>query len=84
MAPTGAQLNEVFHVECVLSEQPDPVAVTQVEFDGRVVGPFETVHVELRAQELLAGGEAFEVGNAQHEQRAVAEEDQLTTGPQEA
>jgi len=58
--------------------------VAEVELDGRVVGPLEAVHAELRPQQAISGRYAVLVGHAHHQQGAVAEEHQLSTGPQQA
>jgi hypothetical protein len=51
-----------------------------VELDRRVVGPLEAVHAELRAKQAIGGRDVILVGRAEHQQGAVAEEDELTAG----
>src|SRR5512133_165159 len=53
----GAQLNEVEDFKVICTQEPDPIAVAEVELHRLVVlvRPFKPVHVEVIAQELDAG-----------------------------
>src|SRR3954470_19599470 len=44
------EFDQVVDVESVGTQEPDPVAVREVELDLRIVGPLDTMHAELRAQ----------------------------------
>src|SRR5829696_9557085 len=42
-------VDQVEHFKAARSQQPDPIAVPEVEFDARLVGPLEPMHPEVRA-----------------------------------
>jgi hypothetical protein len=56
--------------------------VAEVELNCRVIGPLESVHPELGPNEMLGCWEPIDVGDTQHQKRAVAEEDKFAAGPQ--
>src|SRR5207244_361426 len=58
--------------------------MAEVELDGRVVGPLETVHTELRAKESIGSRQTVLVRRTQHQQRAVAQEDEFAARTQQA
>ena len=66
------------------AEQPDPVAVAEMEFDGGIIRPLEAMHPEVRPPHPVLGGNAVLVRDAQHHDHAVAEEDELSAGTQES
>ena len=80
----GPKLNQVEDLEAVLPQQPDPVAVAQVKLNGWVIGPLETVHFKVGAAELCRRRFVVFVGNTEHQQCAVPEEEEFTSGPEEA
>src|SRR6185503_9132968 len=45
------ELDQVLDLEAIRAQQPDPVAVAEVEVDARVVRPLEPVHPEVRPAE---------------------------------
>ncbi len=78
-------LEQVEHLKAARSQQPDPIAVPEVELDARLAGPLESMHPEIRAQQPI-GCRPFVVrlGHRQHPERAVAEEDELAPRAQDA
>ncbi len=54
-----------------------------MELDSRIAGPLDPAHVESRPQQSF-GGHASLRRDADDEQRRVHEEDQLTSGSQDA
>ena len=48
-----------------------------------VVGPLEAVHAEVVAQQAVARRLVLGVGRAEHQDRAVDQEDKLSAGPQD-
>src|SRR5271165_7136818 len=79
-----AELDQILDLEPVGAQEPNPVAVTEMELDRRVVGPLEPVHAEVRTNEAIGGRDAIRVGGTQHQQRAVAEEEKLAAGMQKS
>src|ERR1039458_219403 len=80
----GAELDQVLDVESGASQETDPIAVVEVELHALFVGPFVPVHAEVVAPEVrprryLGVG----IGHGEHEQRAVAEEDQPSPGSEQ-
>ena len=63
-------------------QQLNPVAVAQVELGALRLGPVDPVQTELRSEELRPR-RLFVILRAQHEQQAVAEEDQLRARAQD-
>src|SRR5262245_4726536 len=51
----GLELDEVENLEARPPQQPDPVAVAEIEVDRGGVLPGEAVHAEVRPQELAPG-----------------------------
>ena len=78
-------LEQVQHFKAAHSQEADPIAVPEVKFDARLVGPLEPMHPEVRAQQPI-GCRPFVVrlGHRQHPERAVAEEAEFTTRAQDA
>ena len=63
VAPSlGPHLDQVLDVETATAEQPDPVAVGEMELDARVVRPGERVHSQLRADSRSAAGTSSSSG----------------------
>ena len=71
------------HVEPGLAEQPDPVAVAEMEVHRVVVVPLQAMQAAERAQELVRRGR-FDRRHREHQQQAVDEEDQLAARPERA
>src|SRR5919198_1217584 len=78
------QLDEILHLEGMPTQEPNPVPVAEVELDRLVVRPFEAMHPKVVAHEPLLCRNTLRVRHAQHENRAVDEEDELATGSEEA
>src|ERR671935_182511 len=78
------QLDEILHLEVMSTQEPNPIPVAEVELDGLVVRPFEAMHPKVVAHEPLLCRNTLRLRHAQHENRAVDEEDELATGSQEA
>src|SRR5215470_18342833 len=45
-ARLGLQLDEIFDLKTAAAQQPDHVAVPEVEFHRLIIGPLEAVHAE--------------------------------------
>ena len=83
MNVTGwSQLDELLDYKIVGAEETNQVSMPKMELHGRIIGPLETVHAELRPQQAI-GGRSFLVGYAQHQERAVAQEHQLPARSEE-
>src|SRR5918912_4397458 len=78
------QLDEILPLEVMLTHEPNPIPVAEVELDRLVVRPFEAMHPKVVAHEPLLCRNTLRVRHAQHENRTVDEEDELATGSEEA
>src|SRR5271170_7958003 len=76
-------LDQVLYLEAAAAQQPDHVAVAEVELHRLVVWPFEAVHAEVGPQQLLGGGQVSLVGDREHELYRVDQEDQPPAGAQQ-
>src|SRR5436190_1840002 len=79
----GPELEEVLDLKPAAAEQPDHVAVAEVELDRVVVGPFEPVHAEVRPEQPVRGGQVVLVGDREHDHHRVDQEDQLAARAQQ-
>src|SRR5258706_16301008 len=57
-AGRGSDLDQILDLEAAAAQQPDHVAVAEVELHRLVVGPFEAMHAEVRPQQPLGGGQS--------------------------
>ena len=83
-ARRGLELEEVLDLQAAAAQQPDHVAVAEVELHGVVVRPFKAVHAEEGPQQPLGGDQAVLVGDGEHQQNRVDQEDQLPARAQQA
>ncbi len=47
-AGLGPELEQILHLQAAAAQQPDHVAVTEVEHRRLIIWPFEPVHAEVR------------------------------------
>jgi hypothetical protein len=78
------QFDEILDREFIGPQEANQIAMAKVELHRRIIGPLEPMHAELRPQQSIGGCHSFLVWHAQHQQRAVAEEQEFTAGPEEA
>jgi hypothetical protein len=50
------ELDQVLHLKAGASQQPDHIAVTEVELHGLIVWPLEPVHAEVRPRSRPVAG----------------------------
>ena len=65
----GAELEEVLDLQAAAAQQPDHVAVAQVELHRLISWSFESVHAEVGPQQPLGGRLIVGVGDGEHKQR---------------
>ncbi|MGH2679073.1 MAG: hypothetical protein ACRDG8_01090 [Actinomycetota bacterium] len=81
--PPAPALDEVLDLESGVAEEPDHVAVGDRELHRAIrIGPLEPVHAEEVASQLLAGREVL-LGERQHREGGMPEEDQPSAGLQD-
>src|SRR5437764_15397372 len=78
------QLDEILYLEVMSTQEPNPVPVAEVELDRLVVRPCEAMHPKVVAHEPLLCRNTVGVRHAEHQDRAVDEEDELAPGSEEA
>ena len=79
------RLDEVLDLEPAAGQEPDPVAVAEVELDRAVgIRPLRPAHAEHRAPQPLGDGILLEIGAAQVRDDMVGEEREPATRPQKA
>jgi len=64
-------------------EQPDHVAVDEIEVHRLVVGPLKALHREVLAERTVASGDPVLVGKRRASQGAVAQKYQVAAGAQQ-
>jgi len=77
-----SQLDEVLDIEAVGLQEADPRAVAEMEIHRLIFGPLEAMHAEVGPEELVARKDVL-VGDAEHEEGPVDDEDELAARPKQ-